>query len=901
MRNAKKPRKKAKNKKGKKALKITFITVLIIILTIGVSALGIGFAMIKTAPPLDINKILSLNEPTRFYDANGNLVDEYKTVERRDLASKEEIPKYLSDAFISIEDERFMTHDGIDLYRFLGAMKHNVKAIFGKAEGVQGASTITQQLIKQRLFLESSLTDRLNIQRKVQEMYLAIQLEKELEKEDIITAYMNTIPLGSHAYGVKAAADMYFSKDLSELTLLECAFIASAAQNPSLSYSNAYEGFKENKTFASERTLAVLRKMLETGAITQTEFDEATTDRVVLYIADNGEANPIKDKVVVNFNFKTGNLNKMSYEWFSRAVIEQLYKDLKKQNKTEEEISDLLTNGGLKIYTTMDTKLQNTTQAILNDYKTEDKTGPYDFLFPVGSNLEPVQDLQAGIVVMDYHNGHVKTIVGGRGEQGPMSFNRAASDSFLRPPGSSIKPLTVYAPAIDTKVLTAGSIIEDSPVNEAFKTKYNVTQEVYPKNAPLRYRGYLTLREGIRHSANTVAVKVVDKLGVEVSASYAENFGIHINQSDMGPAALGLGQLTSETTGENLSGANPLSLANAYGAFGNNGLVCEPILYTKVTDKDGNVLIEPKYEVKPVISPQSAYIMYDMLKEPVSSGGTGTAANFGNMPVRGKTGTSGDGRDLTFAGLTPYYSAAIWVGNDDNSKIQSGANGYFGSNSVARIWSRIMEVAHEGLEPIDIAKPDGIVNKKISKDSGTLPSELTYKDPRGNRVYTEMFIEGTVPTTYDNVHVLAEVVQRDDGSFVLPGEFTPPGKIQKRVFITRDYIPSVKLEDQIYVLPTAVDDSKEIIEEPKDEETEIPDITDPEEEKDPSNPDGNVNGGSDNDNPDGSNKGSNSESNNSGASTGPSGFGEAKNKKNFMGNLKGNIIKSSSGGSGGTN
>lgn len=900
MRNAKKPRKKAKNKKGKKALKITFITVLIIILTIGVSALGIGFAMIKTAPPLDINKILSLNEPARFFDANGNLVDEYKTVERRDLATKDEIPKYLSNAFISIEDERFMSHNGVDFYRFLGAMKHNVKAILGKAEGVQGASTITQQLIKQRLFLESSLNDRLNIQRKVQEMYLAIQLEKELEKEDILTAYMNTIPLGSHAFGVKAAADMYFSKDLSELSLLECAFVASAAQNPSLSYSNAYEGFKETKTFASERTLAVLRKMLETGAITQAEFDEATTDRVVPYIADSGEANPNKDKVVVNFNFKTGNPNKMNFEWFSRAVIDQLYKDLKEQNKTDEEINDLLTNGGLKIYTTMDTKLQNTTQAILNDYKTEDKTGPYDFLFPVNSSLEPVQNLQAGAVVMDYRNGHVKAIVGGRGEQGPMSFNRAASDSFLRPPGSSIKPLTVYAPAIDTKVLTAGTVIEDSPVNEGFKTKYNVTQEVYPKNAPNVYRGYLTLREGIRHSANTVAVKVVDKLGVEVSASYAENFGIHINQSDMGPAALGLGQLTSETTGEHLSGANPLSLANAYGAFGNNGLVCEPILYTKVTGKDGNVLIEPKYEVKPVISPQTAYIMYDMLKEPVSSSGTGPAANFGNMPVRGKTGTSGDGRDLTFAGLTPYYSAAIWVGNDDNSEIQSGANGYFGSNSVARVWSRIMEVAHEGLEPMDISMPDGIVEKKISKDSGTLPSELTYKDPRGNRVYTEMFIEGTVPTAYDNVHVIAEVVQKEDGRFVLPGEFTPPGKIQKRVFITRDYIPGVTLQDQVYVVPTAVDDAKEVIEEPNDEETETPELPGTGENEDSSDSDDSTNGGSDSNNS-GSNNGSDDSTDNSGGSTGPSGFGETRNNKKFKNNLKRNFIKSASGGSGGTN
>ncbi|KYH35093.1 penicillin-binding protein 1A/1B [Clostridium tepidiprofundi DSM 19306] len=780
----------------RKIIKAIFITLLVVILISGAVLGAITYGMIKTAPKLDVNQILSLNSPTTLYDDKGNLIDEYKTIERRIPVSIKDVPKNLQNAFIAIEDERFRKHPGVDFKRLVGSTFYNIKNIITKSGSLQGASTITQQLIKQKMFLQDSLKHRLSIQRKVQEMYLAIKLEKVLSKDQILESYMNTILLGGNAYGIEAAAHQYFDKDVNKLNLKECAFLASTAQNPSVSYAVARKAFTNKKPLDSPRTKAVLSNMLKNNFISKEEYDKAINTPLV-------------------FSFNTKNQNKMAYEWFSRPVIAQVKKDLKAKYKnkyTERDINNLLAFGGLKIYTTMNTELQNAVQKILDDRTEPTKEKASDYLFPRYNNLKPVQPkLQASTVIMDYHTGEVKVIIGGRGEQGPMSYNRAASDKFLRSPGSCIKPLTVYSPAIDTKIFTAATVIEDSPIPPEIGKKYVAPgQKPYdPRNCPMPCRGYVTLREGLRRSINKVAVKIEDKIGLTTGVSYGRKYGLQIDETDEhSMAAIALGQLD----GGSIRGTNPLTLATAYGTFGNNGMMAKPRLYTKVLDRNGNVILETKYEVKQVISPQAAYIMYDLLKGPVSSepGATGRNARFKGMSVRGKTGTASDMKNLWFTGLTPYYSASVWVGNDDYSKIK----GAFSSNSVARIWREIMKVAHKGLKDKEIEEPAGIVRIKVCKDSGTLPRQISYEDPRGNRVYTELFIEGTEPHTFDDVHVKAKVVKKVDKNghvkYVLATEYSDPTKIEERVFIKRDYTPKAYLVDQKYVLPTEYDDATPI-------------------------------------------------------------------------------------------
>ncbi|ARC84522.1 penicillin-binding, 1A family protein [Clostridium argentinense CDC 2741] len=762
-------KKRSRKKTRSKIFKGIYITLIIVLLgSIAIGA-GVGYGIIKTAPEIDVQKFLEVEETSTIYDNKGILMDEFNTPEKRISVSIDKVPKILKDAFISIEDERFYSHKGIDFRRLGGAFIADVKIALGLSDGsLQGASTITQQLVKYRYFLEDSLNNRTSIKRKVQEMYLAYKLEKQyLTKEQILESYMNTIFLGGSAHGIEAASKMYFSKSVDKLTIKQAAFIAGAAQNPSVSFANAFRNYKENTPFDSPRTKTVLEKMLETGAINQGEYDQAMAEDLL-------------------FNFSLKSNNKMNYEYFSRPVIEEVVKDLMSvYGYNKEKAYDELMYGGYRVYTTMDKALQDEIQKVIDDENGE-LISPY---------ANP--NLQASAVIMDYKSGEVKCIIGGRGDQPANSYNRAASENFLRAPGSSLKPLTIYAPAIDSQKLTAGSAFEDAPVPTEMGSKYG-NPPYDPKNSPDMYRGYVTMRDSIRVSANTIAVRIGDAIGLDLASEYGTKFGIHLDDDDKNSmSALALGQLD----GGALNGTNPLALSSAYGAFGNNGIVTKPKLYTKVVDRNGKTILESKPESNKVISPETAYIMFDMLKEPII--GTGPSANFGNMPIRGKTGTSSDSKDLWFTGLTPYYSCAVWMGNDDYTPVE-GMN----SDNPSALWGRIMAIAHRDLPYKEIDRPAGVINVDVSRDSGTLPTDLSYRDPRGDRVYSELFISGTQPTTLDDIHVEADVVKGADGRYYLPSENTPKERIERRVFITRDYSPSVYLQDSQWVLPTEKDPTK---------------------------------------------------------------------------------------------
>ena len=733
-------------------------TALIIGLITCVALGGVILAMIKTAPVLDINQFLKLDEITTLLDSSKNVMDEYVISQRRINVPISKVPIKLQDAFISIEDSRFETHPGVDFKRLAGAILNDIKIkVLDRGQSLQGASTITQQLVKYRIFLEDSLQNRTSLKRKVQELYLSLQVEKVLTKSQILETYMNTIFLGGDAHGVEAASEQYFGKSIQDLTLKQTAFIASAAQNPSVSYNMAYKSFNAKKAFDSNRTKAVLYNMYKYNKISKVQLDSAMAEDLT-------------------FNIPKKHI-KMNYESFSKPVLLQVANDLMKHyNINQKEAYSMLMYDGVKIYTTMDKSMQDASQKLINE--------------PMKS---PQANLQASCVIIDYHTGEVKTIIGGRDAegqkpQGPGSYNRAASLDYLKAPGSSIKPLTVYSPAIDSKIATASTIIEDSPITSGYN----------PQNSPNIYRGYLTLRDCLKYSVNIAAVKIETMIGIKTGVSYGEKFGLQLDNTDKDKmSAMALGQLD----GGGYIGTNPLTMADAYGVFGNSGERSTVRLYTKVIDRTGKVLLETKTETTPVLSPQSAYIMYDLLKGPVSKGGTGPNAVFSDMPVSGKTGTSSDSKNLWFVGLTPYYSAAIWIGTDKGKdSIQQ-----MGSNDAALLWGKIMKKAHTNLLVKDIEMPSGISPYSVSKDSGDIPTDLTYADPRGDRVYSELFINGTQPTTLDSIHVSAKVIKDQSGKYVLASKLSPPGRVETKVYIKRNYTPNVFLQDSVFVLPTAID------------------------------------------------------------------------------------------------
>lgn len=761
-------KKKKKKSPAKRIFKHIFLTILILILLAGVAFAGITLAIVKTAPPLDVNSILSLNEDSVLFDNKGQFMDNVPTDQKRSIVTLKDMNPKLPKAFISIEDERFEQHSGLDYRRIVGAVVIDVKNKISGKPGLHGASTITQQLLKNTI-----LTNEVSIKRKVQEMYLALQLEDRLSKDQIIEAYLNTIYLGGSANGVEAAAKQYFNKSAKDLNVIECAFIAGITQNPARFYPFSQSAKKDPLPYLN-RTKTVLQKMNETGNLTNEEYEASLND-----INTNG----------IKFNQPKQNANKLNYEWFSVPTMKQVKKDLKTQlGYSDKEVDRLLTYGGLKIYTTMDRELQ--------EYAKNEVINNITKLTGLGGQKDKSGIIQPQIsaVVMDYKSSEVKAIIGGRGDQPPMSFNRAASDNFLKPVGSAIKPLTVYSPLIDMKIGTAATVFEDSPLSPEVSRKYGGYN---PNNDDMSFNGYMTLRDGLKYSKNLIAVKTENTLGIKNGIAYGEKYGLKFNKdSKTSMAAVALGQFNNSPT--DLDGSNPLTIAAAYGTFGNNGLYTAPNMYTKVVDRNGKVLLDASPQTKKIISPQAAYIMYDMLKGPLTT--TGTAAKWGSMPVSGKTGTSHNSQDLWFAGLTPYFSGAVWIGNDSPSKVYGAY-----SNTAAFIWGKIMAKAHKDLEVKEIDRPNGIVEEQVCMDSGKLASDLCSKDPRGSRVYTELFIDGTVPTSICGTHVEGKV-NKNNGKLATSN--TPSELIESRIFIRRDYDPGASLLDQRYVLPSAQDDSQ---------------------------------------------------------------------------------------------
>ena len=827
-------RSSSKAQKVASKLVLWLVKLVLVLFTVGIIlsvSLGYGIfkGIIDAAPEIDVASIEPSGYATMVYDSKGNLTETLvKSGSNRLEATYEELPQCLIDAFVAIEDSRFWSHHGVDLRSMIRAA---VGILTNNPAG--GGSTLTQQLIKNNIFAggnEDSFGEKL--ERKLQEQYLALQLEKIMDKEIILKNYLNTINLGNNTLGVKSAAKRYFGKDVSDLTLSEATVIAGITQNPTKYNPLSEKGQKNNE----EKRRVILQYMYEQGKISKEDQEEALADDVYSRIQ--------------NVDLVTQE-SQNPYSYFTDELTEQVMTALQeKLGYTESQASNLLYAGGLSIYTTQDLDLQAIVDEEVNNpdnydvvyysvdyrlsiqhedetvtnysdetmktyYRTDLGQTSYDGLFKtkeeadaaiaayksamtkegdtvLGEVVYYILQPQISFVLMDQHTGYVKAVNGGRGtKEISLSLNRATNT--LRQPGSTFKVLTAFAPALDTCGATLSTVYYDAPYTVGQKTFRNW----YAKKG---YMGYSTIRDGIVYSMNIVAVRcmmetVTPQLGVE----YARNFGItSLTETDYN-AATALGGITK--------GVSNLELAGAYAAIANGGIYTKPVFFTKILDHNGKVLLENEPQTKRVLKDSTAFLLTDALAESmessrmyaspgVSLNSTSVPANIPGMSNAGKSGTTTSNVDIWFVGYTPYYTAGIWSGCDDNQKISA-----IGSSTSyhKRIWKQIMARAHEGLADTGFPVPDSIETASVCRKSGMLPNPgVCEADPRGSAVYTEYFAKGTVPTQVCDHHVAITVCGESGG---LPTEFCPLESRHSRTVLVTPEGESGGTDDSRYAMP----------------------------------------------------------------------------------------------------
>ena len=737
--NKKDKKKKGKHRKLKLFLKI-FIALIIILGIIGAGVFaGLFFGLFGDDFKISVKDLEISVENSVLIDLDGNQVATLNGEENREIIRLVEMGEYLPKAFIAIEDKRFEEHNGVDLSRTIRA---TIKYLMGNS--TYGGSTITQQLIKNA----TGDNDKTSL-RKVKEIAKAYQIEREMSKNQILESYLNTIPLGGGAknvYGVKVAANYYFDKEPKDLTLAQSAYIAGINHSP-----NIYNPFRENpKTERiNNRTKTVLDEMLDQGKINKEQYDSAT------------------EEVNAGLSFKEGNItNYNSLTYHEESALNQVATDYAKEHNIDFKIAkQRIMSGGYKIYITEKKNIQNTLDDIYMNSSDWIKTKTVTKTKEDGTKEKVEVQLQSGMAIIDYKTGYVVGTAGGIGQKAVWGQNRATSKTHQ--PGSSIKPLAVISPSLQEGLITAGTVIDDSPVAYG---------SYKPHNDNWTYTGLMNIRNILRVSRNIPEVKMMQKLTPNKSIEYLRSYGITSLSGNEG-LSLALGAVDY--------GTSPLELASAYATIANGGVYIEPTFYIKVEDSNGNVVMKKEQETHRVISEQNAYIMQSLLTEPLgqgktgSSGATGTGARVNKMQTCGKTGTTDDKTATWFCGFTPYYSGAMFFGFD-NPADGKGDSRIPGSGTVARRWGTVMNKIHEGLEAASFNKPSGIVTANICQDSGLLANELCNADQRGNRAYSEMFVAGTVPSKTCETHVKLKIC-KDTGK--IANEFCK--NVEEKVFITR--------------------------------------------------------------------------------------------------------------------
>lgn len=797
------------SKWSKKLLLAILNLALLGMISIGVigASMGIGIfkGVIDTAPGIDNIDVTPTGFSTFVYDLEGNQIGKLIAADSNRIpVGQDMIPEDLSHAFVAIEDERFYEHNGIDIKGIIRAAYVGISNGFHFSEG---ASTITQQLLKNNVFTnwtsEEGFAEKMK--RKIQEQYLAIELTKTMSKEDVLLNYMNTINLGQNTLGVQAASLRYFNKPVNSLSLSECAVIAAITQNPSR--FNPISHPDKN----AERRAKVLGNMLEQGYIDQTRYDQAMADDVYSRIQ------------MVNAEVEEDTVN----TYFVDALTDDIMEDLLAAGYNETQAYTLLYSGGLKIYATQDPHIQ----AICDEVFSNEENYPADVRWYLnyeltiqkadgtrenhstemfrtyfrefnssfnliyntqeeayaaieeykaavmsagdevyGENIHLTPQPQVSIVVEDQSTGYVVAMVGGRGrKEGSRTLNRATDTK--RQPGSTFKVVAVYAPALDSAGLTLATVQNDAPFN-------------YADGRPVSnwystgYRGLNSLREGIRQSMNIIAVKTLTQITPQLGFDYLKNFGfttlvdreeITINGkteifSDI-QQSLALGGVTYGVTNEELNAS--------YATIANGGTYIKPKLYTKVLDHDGNVILDNTLpQSRQVIRDTTAWLLTDAMVDVVTTG-TGASVNFGNMAMAGKTGTTSDYNDVWFSGYTPYYTASVWTGYDNNTKLRQGEE----RNLAKKLWRAAMSKIHEELPSQSFQMPaSGIVTATVCSQSGKLPIPGLCD----GTIRSEYFAEGTVPTDSCNVHYQGYVCPYSN----LPANDPCPFKVQGVLSLT---------------------------------------------------------------------------------------------------------------------
>ncbi len=750
---------------------------------IGASAgIGIFKGVLASAPDISNVDVTPTRFSTFVYDIENNQTAKLvSTDSNRIPVTIDMVPKDLQNAFVAIEDARFYTHNGIDIKGIFRAAYIGIQNVLKGGEFTEGASTITQQLLKNNVFTDWTSEDTFaeKLKRKIQEQYLALELEKVMDKDAILINYMNSINLGQNTLGVQAASMRYFNKSVSDLNLSECAVIAGITQNPS-----RYNPITHPEDNAVRRE-KVLKDMYDQGYITQEQRAEALADDVYSRIqtadSENGES-------TVN-------------TYFVDALTDDILEDLIAAGYNETQAYTLLYSGGLKIYSTQDPKIQkicddafadennfpantkwylnyeltvdksngdreNHSTEMFRTYWQENRSAKYNLIY--ASQEEAYQDIelykeavlspgdsvflenvsltvqpQVSLVVQDQSTGYVVAMEGGRGAKlGSRTLNRATDTA--RQPGSTFKVVSTYAPALDSAGLTLATVMNDAPFN-------------YADGRPVAnwygeaYRGLSSLRVGIAQSMNIVAVKTLTQITPRLGFDYLTNFGFttleeskEINGkifSDI-QQALALGGITNGVTNEELNAA--------YACIANGGTYIKPKLYTRVVDHDGNIILDNTTpQSRQVIKESTAFLLTDAMVDVVTSG-TGGSVNFGGMAIAGKTGTTSDYNDVWFSGYTPYYTATTWAGFDNNVKLSGDEK-----NLAKKLWRAVMSQIHEGLPSESFPVPSGIVTATVCARSGKLPIDGLCS----GTMRTEYFAEGTVPTATCDVHYAGQVCQ----------------------------------------------------------------------------------------------------------------------------------------------
>ena len=781
------PGRKVSSKLNVWTFRLVLVVFIAIILFGTMAVLGVCKGIIDTAPDIDTIDVSPEGYSTKIYDTDGNVTQTLIGQNaNRVYVTLDNVPAHVQNAFIAIEDERFRQHNGIDIKGIIRAAANTLST----KDLSQGASTITQQLIKNTVFEGGSEnTDIAKIKRKIQEQYLAVQLENKINKDTILEYYLNTINLGQNTLGVQAASQRYFGKNVNDLTISEAAVIAGITKNPS---GNNPISYPENN---KERRATVLEYMKEQGYIDEAEYNEALADNVYDRIAEYNES------------YISAKGNEQTSSYFNDALFEQVLNDLKVElGYTETQAYNALYRAGLKIYSTQDRQIQDICDEVTNDssfypsnseyqlsyqlsvisadgtetnyneqtlkayflkqnpsfniyFKDKKSAKPYikeyrksvvkDTDTITGENINYIIQPQVSFVLMDQHNGHVLALVGGRGKKtGARTLNRASGS--LRQPGSTFKILSTYLPAFDT----AGMTLASTEVDE--KYYYPGTKVQIHNWTGSAYKGTTTLREGIYNSMNVVTVKTLAKVTPKIAYDYLVNLGIttlvdsRIDKSgkvfsDI-QLPMALGGLTD--------GVTNLELTAAYASIANGGVYTEPVLYTRILDHDGNVLIDKTPVTRQVFKDSTAYLLTSAMEDVISIG-TGTAAKFTgiDMPAAGKTGTTSKDIDLWFEGYTPYYTAGIWGGWDLNKD-------QVNTTYHKTIWKTIMERVHteKNLEKKEFDVPDSVSKVSICRICGKLAVEGVCSSYGSEK--TEYFAKDTIPKEYCSCHQTAAIINK---------------------------------------------------------------------------------------------------------------------------------------------